>query len=111
MRAGYSIHARRELLADNGNTALVGSRSAAQPARDGWNRQGVPQSKRLAEFARKNWLVKGFTPLGIVERKDELLAIRRLGGIRRHEAQHLLLQLRIHFIRDRYNIGKQRAKL
>jgi hypothetical protein len=41
--------------------------------------------------------------------KSELLALGHL-GIRGHEAQHLLLQLRIHLVRDRYNRGKQRAE-
>jgi hypothetical protein len=39
-----------------------------------------------------------------------LLALRRLRGIRCHEAQHLLLQLRIHLIRDGHNVGKQLAE-
>jgi hypothetical protein len=39
MRIAYSTHAPRELLADSWNTALVGSRSAAQLPCDEWNRE------------------------------------------------------------------------
>ncbi len=28
-----------------------------------------------------------------------------------HEAQHLLLQLSIHLVRNRYNVGKQRIEV
>jgi hypothetical protein len=42
--------------------------------------------------------------------KRALLALDRLGRIRRHKAQHLLLQLRIHLVRDGHNIGKQHAE-
>ena len=40
-----------------------------------------------------------------------LLAPGLAGGIRRHEAQHLLLQLRIHLVSNRYNIEKQRFEV
>ena len=39
-----------------------------------------------------------------------LLARDLFGGIRCHEPQHLLLQLRIHLVRNGHNIGKQRAE-
>jgi len=42
--------------------------------------------------------------------KNALLALSRLRDIRGHEAQHLLLQLGIHLVRDRHHIGKQLAK-
>jgi hypothetical protein len=40
-----------------------------------------------------------------------LITLGQLGGIRSHEPQHLLLQLRIHLVRDRYSISKQHTEI
>jgi len=43
--------------------------------------------------------------------RNRLIPIGYLGRIGSHEPQHLLLQLRIHLVRDRYNLGKQCAEI
>jgi hypothetical protein len=49
-------------------------------------------------------------PWHLTYSKNALVALGRLRGLRRHEAQHLLFQLRIHLVRDRHYIGKQRTE-
>jgi hypothetical protein len=40
-------------------------------------------------------------------RKRDLLGLRQQAGIRSLEALHLLLQLRVHLVRDGHDVGKQ----
>jgi hypothetical protein len=43
--------------------------------------------------------------------RNVLLALGFFGSIRSNEPKHLLLQLRIHLVRNRHNVGEQRVEI